>query len=52
MPWKEGHRQFEAAPERRVGLFLHNTTADVMSETAWSMFDAAVAWCLRNGQSR
>ena len=37
-----------AAPGRRVGLFLHNYTAEVMSETAWAMFDAAIAWCLRD----
>ncbi len=37
-----------AAPGRRVGLFLHNYTAEVMGETAWSMFDAAIAWCLRD----
>jgi hypothetical protein len=41
-----------AAPGRRVGLFLHNATAVVMSETAWSMFDAAVAWCLRDSPGR
>jgi hypothetical protein len=37
-----------AAPGRRVGLFLHNYTAEVMSDTAWAMFDAAIAWCLRD----
>jgi hypothetical protein len=37
-----------AAPGRRVGLFMHNFTAKVMTETAWAMFDAAVKWCLRD----
>jgi hypothetical protein len=35
-----------SAPGRRVGLFLHNYTAEAMSESAWATFDAAVAWCL------
>ena len=34
------------APARRVGLFLTDTTADVMAPGGWALFDAAVKWSL------
>ena len=37
-----------AAPGRRVGLFLHDYTAEALNETGWAIFDAAVRWSLRD----
>jgi hypothetical protein len=37
-----------AAPARRVGLFLQNYTAQVMSDAGWSLFDAAIGWAMRD----
>ena len=37
-----------AAPARRVGLFLQNYTAEVMSDAGWALFDAAIAWAMRD----
>jgi hypothetical protein len=37
-----------AAPARRVGLFLQNYTAQVMSETGWALFDAAIQWAMND----
>jgi hypothetical protein len=33
-----------SAPARRVGLFLHETTASTLTAAGWSIFDAAVQW--------
>jgi hypothetical protein len=33
------------APARRVGFFLYNNTAALLTETGWALFDAAVRWC-------
>jgi hypothetical protein len=33
------------APARRVGLFLYNLTATDLTESGWTLFDAAVRWC-------
>ena len=37
-----------AAPARRVGLFLQNYTAQVMSDAGWALFDAAITWATRD----
>jgi FecR protein len=37
-----------AAPARRVGLFLQNYTAQVMSDAGWALFDAAITWAMRD----
>lgn len=34
------------APARRVGLFLHETTASTLTAVGWSIFDAAVEWAI------
>jgi len=34
-----------AAPARRVGLFLFDTTALQLTPEGWALFDAAVRWC-------
>jgi hypothetical protein len=31
-----------------VGLFLQNYTAQVMSETGWALFDAAIQWAMND----
>jgi hypothetical protein len=40
-----------AAPARRVGMFLQNYTAQVMSDAGWSLFDAAITWAMRDTPS-
>jgi N-acetylneuraminic acid mutarotase len=39
------------APARRVGFFLTNSTADVLTTQGWQLFDAAVNW-LAGGQTQ
>jgi murein DD-endopeptidase MepM/ murein hydrolase activator NlpD len=34
------------APARRVGLFLGDTTATVLTQSGWALFDAAVNWAV------
>lgn len=34
------------AAARRVGFFLHGGTSTTLSASGWSLFDAAVTWCL------
>ncbi len=34
-----------AAPARRVGFFLFDETAPVLTPEGWALFDAAVRWC-------
>lgn len=34
------------APARRVGFFLHDSTAADLNSTGWQLFDAAVNWAL------
>ncbi len=34
------------APARRVGFFLHNTTAKKLNGTGWLLFDRAVQWAI------
>lgn len=36
--------QVGTAPHRRVGFFLHTTTATGLNATGWSLFDAAFNW--------
>ena len=38
----EGH----VAPARRVGFFLQNQAANLLTSTGWDLFDAAVAWAI------
>jgi hypothetical protein len=33
-------------PARRAGLFLFDSTATTLTDQGWSLFDAAVRWCL------
>jgi len=33
------------APARRVGFYLFNATAPVLTDAGWKLFDAAVRWC-------
>ena len=35
-----------AAPDRRVGFFLDDTTATALNAAGWSLFDAAVKWAV------
>jgi hypothetical protein len=32
------------APARRVGLFLFDSNAEILTPQGWSLFDAAVRW--------
>jgi hypothetical protein len=34
------------APARRVGFFLHDQIATTLTSDGWSLFDAAVRWCI------
>lgn len=36
-----------AAPARRLGLFLGNTTAGLLTDQGWALFDAAVKWAVK-----
>ena len=36
-----------SAPGKRVGLFFHDYSAPVMSDAAWTLFDAAVSWAVK-----
>jgi hypothetical protein len=36
-----------AAPGRRLGLFIANSTADRLTAAGWQIFDAAVDWAVR-----
>jgi glucose/arabinose dehydrogenase/PKD repeat protein len=38
-----------AAPARRAALFLHDTTASVMTAQGWTLFDATVNWAAGGG---
>jgi hypothetical protein len=34
------------APARRVGLYLHNRSPNLLTEAGWRLFDAAIVWAL------
>ncbi len=37
-------------PARRAGLFLFDTTATTLTGQGWSLFDAAVRWCIADAR--
>ena len=37
-------------PARRAGLFLFDATATTLTEPGWSLFDAAVRWCIADAR--
>jgi hypothetical protein len=41
-----GYERSAARPARRAGLFLFDTTATTLTDPGWSLFDAAVRWCV------
>ena len=45
--YETGQRMPElVAPARRVGLFLSDQSASVLSNEGFALFDAAIAWAL------
>jgi hypothetical protein len=40
----------QAAPARRVGFFLWDDSAPVLTPEGWALFDAAVFWCSAGGK--
>lgn len=38
------------APARRVGFFMQNATPRTLTPAGWSLFDAAVGWCLADAR--
>lgn len=45
-----GYERGAGKPARRAGLFLFDTTATTLTGQGWSLFDAAVRWCLSDAR--